>query len=249
MPGSELDHLSITQVYEKYYKPDPHPVTRVDGQTITSPSVPSNVYTPNWLGKPSDEFVLPEAKLWLTDFGTAFDPLQETRLISYTHLQNRPPEAKFEPTKPLTYSSDIWSLGLQLWEVMGAGSFMSDFLFNEDEVIADQIDGLGPLPREWWESWEAKTREFTEDGRPKGGREVWSLERRFQETIQQPRIGEGTAQMDDDESRAFKEVMNGMLPFRPEERLTSQQVLQSEWMRKWAIPKAEEAWGCKFQVH
>lgn len=86
MPASELDHLSISQVYEKYYEPEPSPVVRVDGQPVTSPPVPKNVYTPNWLGKPSDKVTLSEAKLWLNNFGTVFDPSQETRLISFTHM-------------------------------------------------------------------------------------------------------------------------------------------------------------------
>ncbi|KAF4338467.1 kinase domain protein [Fusarium beomiforme] len=74
LPGSELDHLSIEQLYQKYYKSDPYPVVRTDGQPVTSPSVPKNVYTPNWLGKPSGEVPLSKAKLWLADFGTAFHP-------------------------------------------------------------------------------------------------------------------------------------------------------------------------------
>lgn len=245
LPGYELDHLSVAQFYEKYYKPDPYPVVRTDGKPITSPSVPKNVYTPNWLGKPSDEVLLSEAKLCLTDFGTAFDPLQETRLVSFTHLQNQPPEARFDSTKPLTFSSDIWSLGLMIWEVMGAGPFVSGFLFDQDEVTADLIDALGPLPPEWWEKWDTKTNEFTEEGQPKEGREVWSLEKRFDVTIQEPRIGEGTTQMDSDESRAFIEMIKGMLRFRPGERMTSEQVLRPEWMRKWALPGAEEAWKRK----
>ncbi|KAF5970196.1 hypothetical protein FBULB1_9823 [Fusarium bulbicola] len=229
LPGSELDHLSIQKVYEKYYKPDPYPVTRTDGQPVTSPSVPKNVYTPNWLA----------------DFGTAFNPSQETRLMSYTHLQSRPPEAKFDPKKPLTFSSDIWSLGLMVWEVMGDGPFMSGFLFNWDEVITDQVDALGPLPQEWWEKWEAKLDGFEEDGQPKGQREFWSLERRFQIHFPDPRMEEGTEQMDNDESHAFLDMIKGMLRFRPEERMTTDQVLRSEWMSKWALPLAEKAWERK----
>ncbi|KAF5576745.1 kinase domain-containing protein [Fusarium pseudoanthophilum] len=242
LPGSELDHLSIQQVYEKYYKPDPYSVTRADGQPVTSPSVPENVYTPNWLGKPSDEVLLPEARLWLADFGTAFNPSQETRLLSYTHLQNRPPEAVFDSTKPLTFSSDIWSLGLMVWECMGSGPFMGGFLFDEDEVIADQVDALGPLPHEWWEKWETRTNVLTEDGKRKGGIETWPLQKRFDLDIQRETKAE---KLDDQESRAFLDMVKGMLRFRPEERLTADQVLRSEWMRVWALPVAEEAWERK----
>ncbi|KAI1019906.1 hypothetical protein LB504_009454 [Fusarium proliferatum] len=242
LPGSELDHLSIQQVYEKYYKPDPYPVTRTDGRPVTSPSVPKNLYTPNWLGKPSDEVVLPEARLWLSDFGTAFNPSQETRLLSYTHLQNRPPEAVLDSTKPLTFSSDIWSLGLMVWECMGSGPFMSGFLFDEDEVIADQVDALGPLPHEWWEKWETRTAVFTEDGQRKGGIETWPLQKRFDLDIQR---GKKAERLDDEECRAFLDLIKGMLRFRPEERMTAEQLLRSEWMSKWALPLAEKAWERK----
>ncbi|EXK98237.1 hypothetical protein FOQG_01210 [Fusarium oxysporum f. sp. raphani 54005] len=196
---------------------------------VFSPSVPKNVYTPNWLGKPSDEVLLPEAKLWLADFGTAFNPSQETRLLSDTHLQNRPPEAVFDSTKPLTFSSDIWSLGLMVWEGTGSGPFMSGFLFGENEVIADQVDALGLLPHEWWEKWETRTNVSTEGGQPKGGR----------------KRGKKTAKLDDEESRAFLDMIKGMLRFRPEECMTADQVLRSEWMSKWALPLAEKAWERK----
>ncbi|KAL2755731.1 hypothetical protein ACRALDRAFT_2082880, partial [Sodiomyces alcalophilus JCM 7366] len=243
LPGSELDHLSIPQVYEKYHQPEPISVVRTDKQPVTSPSVPKTVYRPNWLGKPSNELLLSEAKLWLTDFGTAFDPSQETRLHSLTHLENRPPEARFEPAKPLTFSSDIWSLALMVFEMMGSGPFMSSFFFvNQNKVTTDHIDALGPLPQEWWDEWEweAKTKYFTQNGQPSGGREGWTLKMRFDFSIQEPREREGTPHMDDDESRAFLEMMEGMLRFRPEERMTSEQVLRSEWVTKWALPAAEE---------
>lgn len=132
-----------------------------------------------------------------------------------------------------------------VWEVMGDGPFMSSFLFNWDEVIADQVDALGPLPQEWWEKWEAKLNEFEENGQPKGQREYWSLERRFHMNIQDPRMEEGTEQMDNDESHAFLDMIKGMLRFRPEERLTADQVLRSEWMSKWALPLVEKAWERK----
>ncbi|TQN65402.1 Serine/threonine-protein kinase spk-1 [Colletotrichum shisoi] len=105
-----LDHLSPKQLYEELDPPEPEPVVRVDGQPL-SPGVPPHVYPPIWLGKPGDEFTLLEVKLVLADFGTAFCPAQESRFESYTPLQIRPPEARFEPTTPLSYASDIWSLG------------------------------------------------------------------------------------------------------------------------------------------
>lgn len=67
---------------------------------------------------------------------------------------------------------------------MGSGPFMSGFLWNKDEVTADQIEALEPLPREWWQKWDARNKEFTEDGQLKERKEIKSLERRFDISIQ-----------------------------------------------------------------
>jgi serine/threonine protein kinase len=49
--------------------------------------------------------------------------------------------------------------------------------------------------------------------------------------------------MGEDERDALFELVRGMLVFRPSDRLSASQVLESEWMRKWALPKARESWG------
>jgi serine/threonine-protein kinase SRPK3 len=80
LPGDEFDRLSVQDLFEKYGDPEAVPVTRVDKKSITSPSVPEYVYTPAYLGAPAEKVTLSEAKLVLTDFGTAFLPASEIRL-------------------------------------------------------------------------------------------------------------------------------------------------------------------------
>lgn len=41
------------------------------------------------------------------------------------------------------------------------------------------------------------------------------------------------------ETQAILDLMRCMLRFRPEERPTIDEVLQSEWMVKWALPELE----------
>ncbi|EEY15839.1 protein kinase domain-containing protein [Verticillium alfalfae VaMs.102] len=98
----------------------------VDGQPLP-PGVPPHVYPPIWLGKPGDEVTLPEAKLVLADFGTAFCPAQESRFEFYTPLQIRRPQARFEPITPLSYASDIWSLGCVIWGILGVRPFLDNW--------------------------------------------------------------------------------------------------------------------------
>jgi hypothetical protein len=81
------------------------PVNRLDSQKLP-PGVPEyGVFTYLAWGE-----ALPEARIILSNFGEAFSPAQETRYDSHTPLLIRPPEARFEPNKPLTFSSDIWTL-------------------------------------------------------------------------------------------------------------------------------------------
>jgi serine/threonine protein kinase len=244
LQSPNLDSLSTEQLYDEFDPPDPEPVVRVDKHPLTSPSVPAHVYSPIWLGKPSDEVSLPEAKIVLADFGTAFCPAEESRFESYTSLQILPPEVRFEPTEPLTYASDIWSLGCMIWAILGARPFLDNWLFGPDDATADQVDALGPMPGEWWER-EGRGKRFIGNGKPKEGREVWTFDRRFEDAILAPRRRRGTEGMGEEERDAFFEMVRGMLVFKPGDRLSARQVLATEWMRKWAIPEAEKSWARK----
>ena len=68
------------------------PVVRFDGQELPA-GIPTHGTVPVWLGKPSDEARLPEAKILLIDFGEAFEPSREEKYVSHTPLWIRPPEA------------------------------------------------------------------------------------------------------------------------------------------------------------
>lgn len=240
------DNLAPEQLYDKFDAPEPEAVIRADNQPISSPNVPAYVYAPMWLGIPSDEIALDEAKIMLTDFGTAFQPAQEERFDSYTPLQMRPPEVRFEPTKSLSYASDVWSLGCAIWAVLGVKSLLDSWLIGLDDATIDQIDFLGPLPDEWWEAWERRAKTFICNGVPKEGREVRTLDQRFQDAIQAPRQRRGMQGMDEEERDALLQMIRDMLVFRLGDRPSARQVLQTQWMRKWAIPEAEKTWGRRF---
>ncbi|KAK1764243.1 hypothetical protein QBC33DRAFT_572634 [Phialemonium atrogriseum] len=109
---SGLDYPSEEQLYEKFGAPEPKPAQR-DG-TPLPPGVTSHVISPVWLGEPSEKIALADAKLVPADFGVAFCPSQESRYESHTPLEIRTPEARFEPTKPLSFASDIWSLACSI---------------------------------------------------------------------------------------------------------------------------------------
>lgn len=64
---------------------------------------------------------------------------------------------------------------------------------------------------------------------------------RFEDSVQEPRSQEaGISMFDVEESDATYELLQAMLRFRPKDRITAHQVLQSEWMIKWALPEYEK---------
>ncbi|KXX76395.1 Serine/threonine-protein kinase SRPK [Madurella mycetomatis] len=246
---STFDELSIDQFRERYGEPETVPIRRADGEPLP-PNVPPQAVLPLYLGKKAQEFTLADARgLILSDFGEAFAPAKEKRLGKdcNTPVSKKAPETLFEPGVPLSYPSDIWSLGAAIWEILGM-----KFIFSEsetkDEIVAQQIDVLGieNFPLNWREQWERTSAEHIEaEGdiprRPMGVRETWPpLEKAFDEFVQKyRRKREAFGVFGDEETRAILGLIQGMLKFRPEERLTIDQVLKSDWMVNWALPQLE----------
>jgi hypothetical protein len=121
------------------------------------------------MAKASDELRLSESNILLADFSTAFYPDHKSRFGFSTPLDICPPEARFEPRTPLSFSADIWSLAHAIWAVMGLRKIFCSFLVSEDDVTQEQVDTLGCLPDEWRNKWGGRTQWFTEDGSYKSG--------------------------------------------------------------------------------
>ncbi|WEW55298.1 hypothetical protein PRK78_000727 [Emydomyces testavorans] len=234
---SSFDGLSVEQFYEKYGKPETVLISRCDGGTLP-PNIPAQAVLPLNLGKAAWDFTLADAQVLLSDFGEAFAST-ESRCGKECHtpLAMRPPEARFEPQKPLTYAADIWSLGVSMWEIIGMKAIFSSEFTTADEITAQQIDVLGPMPSDWWEKWEEKDQFFNPRQCPKEGRHAWpAMDEAFQEGVQKyrqknPHMGV----FDEKEAAAVLDLIRRILVFKPEQRLTIEEVLATEWMAKWAL--------------
>lgn len=153
----------------------------------------------------------------------------------------RPPEARFEPNTPLSFSANIWSLAVAIWDIIGMATLFSIDYVSPDKIVAEHIDALGPMPTDWWKSWEGKNKFFHEDGSSKD-RQVWPpLSGRFEEAVQNYRQARHAGEFNKDEAAAILDLLRRMLSYRPEERPTAEDVLQSDWMVKWALPCYERS--------
>lgn len=136
---------SVESFGEYHGEPETVTVSRINGRTLTN-NVPPVVTLPLVLDKEAPEFDLKDARdLILSDFGETFSPATETRLGRNCNppVSSRAPEAVFEPDSPLGYSSDAWSLGLAIWDILGMKFLFSQESSDENEVVAQRIETLG----------------------------------------------------------------------------------------------------------
>jgi serine/threonine protein kinase len=195
---------------------------------------------PVWLGRPSEEVSLRESRILLTDFGVAFKPSEECRTSYPIPLMLTPPEKQFLPDKPVSFPSDIWSLACTIWSIITPGDLFAAYW--ENLLIYDYTEVLGKLPTEWWERWHGRTEWFDENGNIKDEDEPpKTLADRLEEYIQKPRERVGMETMGHEEKEAFLCLLRSMLKYLPSERISADEVLESEWMRRWAIPELDRA--------
>lgn len=164
----------------------------------------------------------------------------------------RPPEARFEPSTALSYSTDIWTLAFAIWEILGMKALFSVEFGTADELVSQYIDVLGPMPQAWWERWEERGQFFENDSQrcPKRDRYVRPpIDQAFENGIQHYRRKRKMGEFGAEETAAVLDLKRRMLAFRPEERPSAAEVLQSEWMVKWVLPDYERSLRCRSGFH
>ncbi|GKT49985.1 SRSF protein kinase 2 [Colletotrichum spaethianum] len=188
-----LDNLSIQQLYARYGEPEKELVIRLDTQApSTDPGVPSYAVLSVWLGVPSNEITLGEAKLILSDFGVAFRPANKSRFESYVPLNSvlPRPSSSQERLSHLPRTPGAWAVELQ-----------------------------GPLPPEWRSKWEKRPSWYDDAGRPLGSAsDIWPWGRRFEQWVQRPRRSRDMETMEEDERDALLRLLGWMLAWTPCER-------------------------------
>ncbi|KAL2793694.1 kinase-like domain-containing protein [Aspergillus keveii] len=182
-----------------------------------------DIYLNNILARlPSKAYDLSVEDLY-KEFGNP-ETVAVTRVDGKPLPPNVPSKA---PDTPLSYPADIWSLATAIWDIMGMKVIFTNAYADEEEVVANWVDVLGPFPPDWWARWE--------------GRGRWEpLEEAFDTCLQSPRRRWG-GEISKEEQVAFLRMIRQMLVYRPEERLSAKQVMESEWKVKWAYPDYKQS--------
>ncbi|KAI0424810.1 kinase-like domain-containing protein [Xylaria sp. FL1042] len=203
---SSPNNLSVKQMYAKFGAPKREPIVSTDEKLTPVSGILSYAVPPAWLGMASDEVALSEAKLLLSDFDLALRPSDKFCLKPQTPLRMPAPEAFFELTTPLSFPSDIWSIGCVIFELLGHRSLIDESLASSDEITAQQAQLQGPMLPEWCNHWEERSKWFDDVGRPLGDEcIVWSWDRWFEE-------------LREEEKAALLDLLRWMLAWKPKER-------------------------------
>lgn len=233
---SQLDELSVEQFHEKYGHPQTVTVSRIDGGPLT-PSIPAEVVHTLSLGKKAGEISLEETDFLLVDFGESLSPRSITRPCEdcRSHLAARPPESHFEPLSPLSFPADIWCLGLAIWNLFSKRPLFGVVFSPPAAIIAQHVDALGPLPTRWWSQWEDRHDYFDQDGNSIGKNTGPSLDKAFDDWVQVYRQKLKAGVFSEEEKTAFLQLLRRMLSYDSLQRPTVAQVLESDWVVKWAV--------------
>jgi len=189
------------------------------------------------MGIPTEDVTFQDVHVMLTDFGVAFRPSEKERLQANTPIDIRPPETRFDQSTPLTPASYIWSLACAIWNMVAQRPLFGEILATPDMITSQQVNALGPLPRDWWDKWDSKLEFFTQDGLPIESHRPPTWEHRFERDIQEPRRENGLGVLDAKEAGAFASMLRSMLAYKPGNRSTAKQILETEWMKEFALPE------------
>ena len=237
----DFDALTTDELYKRFGEPYEVPIRRVDGNP-SGPHAPPHAIYPMALSMPANEVGNPE--IIISDYGTSFIISQTTSPTLYTPALYTPEDLFNEPIIQPN-AADIWTLGVNLYEVLGERPLFETFAWDRDDIIGEMINTLGQPPARWWSSWVNRSEFFEKDG-------SWVADfrristpvfRRLRQRLWDMGRGETEQTCEWDvaggELRAMEDLLRAMMTFEPAERPTADQLLRSEYMVKWALPAWE----------
>lgn len=235
-----FDSLTTEELFNHYGKPYEVPIRRVDGKA-PEPHAPPHAIYPMIPSLPANEISDPE--VIISDYGTSFIPTQTASPTLHTPALYANPGDFFQ--EPVTPAADVWTLGVNLYEVLGERPLFETFACGRDDIIGEMVSTLGPLPARWWNSWANRGEFFEPNGEWVADfhRISMPMFRRLRQRLWDMGRGETpeTCQWDvaGGELQDLEDLLRGMMAFEPVERLTAEQLMGSEYMTKWALPAWE----------
>ena len=171
------------------------------------------------------------------DLGQSFDvnalPKDYEAGTTMTHFS---PESRFDNI--VTTASDIWGLACTIFEIRAGRPLFNSFMVSHSTILCETVFSLGKLPDPWWGKFEGRDEWFEENGQPKPPDEMISI-RQLLEGIgaedtptmdnDGPMIEPVGTRLKEEEIVLLADLLEKMLKYRPEERITIQDVVRHPW--------------------
>lgn len=184
------------------------------------------------------------------DFGQSFAtnrPPKDYEPATAIHYTS--PESRFEDR--FSAASDIWGLACTIFEIRAGFPLFDPFFGDTQEVNIQTVEMLGKLPEPWWNAFEHRQLWFEENGEPRSMKiqkqegillpaTKSSIHQRLREIGEQdepleadegPTIETTGTRLEEGEVLLLSDLLEKMLKYRPEERITIQEVVQHPWFK------------------
>ncbi|CDM34202.1 Protein kinase-like domain [Penicillium roqueforti FM164] len=99
------------------------------------------------LSMPANELDDPE--IIISDYGTSFIVAQTPSPTLHTPSLYSPPEDLFNEPIIQPTAADIWTLGVNLYELLGERVLFETFAWDRDDIIAEMVNTLDQPPMRW----------------------------------------------------------------------------------------------------
>ena len=104
------------------------------------------------------------------------------------------------------------------------GLFVGGGPFNNSplEILPDMVWHLGKLPEPYWSAWSQRSLHFVEEGN-------WPGRKRTPGTFWNRLLKVSNSEMDSDERNMFGSILREMVAYKPEKRITANELVASRW--------------------
>lgn len=226
-----IDSWSVEQVYQRFGQPSKQTVARVDGKPI-GPEAPPYAVRPAVTLRAVDPSA---AEISIIDFGEASFS-STPRTTWHTPLLLQAPEALLGES--VGQPADMWAFACTVFALFGNSVPFECGMPDSDDVLAEIVDGLGPLPQRWWDKWELRPEFYDYSGAKKTDllpKEYWPvkpLAERIRQIRSSPPAARDAEQLGAEDVLGLRTLLESCLRYDPAERATAEDVLELAWIQK-----------------
>ncbi|EIM91661.1 kinase-like protein [Stereum hirsutum FP-91666 SS1] len=228
--STQIKSWSDTYINAYFGPPETEPVRLRRPDEPLGPHVPPELVAPIPDSLMRDLMYVQESVV-LSDFGQSYVGVPPKDYQPGTSLNYLAPETYFDGRTGL--GTDIWALGCAIFESRAGFPLFEAFLGGTGDVAREWVEVFGEMPEPWWDALEER--------RGWDGVEVVpgtsSIRERLREigTMDESDGYEGRmmevpgTRLEEDEVELLGDLLEGMVRYRPEERLEIREVLEHPW--------------------